>query len=73
MPKLTRELIELGRQGELSQLGSAICEEMERNNLTFQQLVFEYNQIGLNYMLANSAYNEFKIDQEMYSFKQRYS
>ncbi len=70
MTKLTQELIQQARQGELSQLGSAIFEEMERNNFTFQQVVFEYNRIGLNYMLAKSAYNEFKLDQEMYDFKQ---
>ncbi len=70
MTKLTKELIERGRAGELSLLGSAINEMMNRERLTFQQVVFEYNRIGLNYALAKSAYTEFRIDEDILQFQE---
>ncbi|TKD64192.1 hypothetical protein FBG13_02650 [Cobetia marina] len=70
MTKLTKELIERGRAGELSLLGSAINEMMNRESLTFQQVVFEYNRIGLNYALAKSAYTEFRIDEDILQFQE---
>ncbi|MDN2657697.1 hypothetical protein Q4589_00275 [Cobetia marina] len=70
MTKLTKELIERGRAGELSLLGGAIYETMSRENLTFQQVVFEYNRLGLNHTLAKSAYTEFRIDQDILQFQE---
>ncbi|MCK8068095.1 hypothetical protein [Cobetia sp. 1CM21F] len=67
MAQLTQEIIERGRQGELSLLGRAIYEEMERRHVSFQDVVFDYSDLGLNYMLAKSAYIEFRLDQDIYS------
>lgn len=70
MTKLTKELIERGQAGELSLLGGAIYETMSRECLTFQQVVFEYNGLGLSYPLAKSAYTEFRIDQDLLQFQE---